>query len=64
MIMSWVIAIPKEDSTEPALYYNDVRGTWVQDCQGGCVFFDEKSANNTLSKLNVMGATVVKGAIK
>lgn len=64
MIQTWVIAIPKEDSNEPALYYNDVRGKWVGDCVGGCIFFDEKSANNSLSKLNVMGAMVIKGTVE
>jgi len=58
-----VIAIPKEDSNEPAIYYNAIRGTWVENCQGGCCFFDEQSANTTLNKLNVMGATVVEGTI-
>lgn len=63
MITTWAIIIPKEDSTEAALYYNDVRGTWVNDFQGGCCFFDEKSALSSFSKLNVMGATVVKGTV-
>lgn len=37
MIATWVVAIPKEDSNEPALYYNDVRKKWVEDCVGGCI---------------------------
>lgn len=62
-ITTWAIVIPKGNSTEPALYYNEIKGKWVQEFQGGCCFFDEKSALEGLSKINVMGATVVKGAV-
>ncbi len=63
MIKTWAIIIPKGDSTEPALYYNDVRDKWVQDFQGGCCFFDEKSALNKLIELNILGVTVVEGTV-
>lgn len=63
-IKTWAIIIPKESSDDPALYFNDVRGSWVNKFQGGCSFFDEESAVKRLNDIDIMGARVVEGLIK
>lgn len=60
---TWAIIIPKEDSTEPALYYHDVNGNWVNEFQGGCAFANEGEARERLQHLNVIGASVVEGKV-
>lgn len=63
MIRTWAIAIMKSSSNEPVLYYNVVRNKWVNDFQGGCAFFNEKSAQSKLNQLDIDGARVVKGLV-
>lgn len=59
----YTIAIRKNDSSEPALYYNPYHDRWQELFQFGCGYASEEEANEKFKEINVEGAYVVKGTV-
>lgn len=56
------IVIDKESERNPALFYNVIRGKWVNEFQIGCGCTSRKEAEKFLENLDVSGAYILKGS--
>lgn len=65
-IKCWTIALTSAASgaVKPAYYYKHTDDSWVNEFQGGCIFFDKKSCEKKYKELNVFGPEIIEGSVE